>query len=158
MIEYARDAAAADRLHEECRSTEAGQSARLGWIEGTAAGRAHRVEGLGDRRVTAADARKLVDEVDAHWQEFYGRELTAQERRAVAIGAQAGGGAVFSGTTQEIARRHGWVVVTDNKATRGGGVAEMVDGRWVGDPEMVARIEAAEAAHEARTGEPVRWS
>jgi hypothetical protein len=130
------------------------EAGRLDWQD-TPAGRAYRAYGVPDRAPFGADDAD-VELVAAYHKRYWGRALTDDEKRAVAIGAtkRTGFGVEITDDSYSIARSLGWGVSTVHDYRQGKGLAVRVDGRWQGDPDVAARAERAEAARDAARSRP----
>ncbi len=130
-----------DQLHRQLQAEERA-GARF-WADGTAAGVAYGKFGIADR-APMESAREVADRADAQFEARWGRRLTDAERQAIVVGAQARRGPAFiGGTSYEIAQALGWSVTTEHSYRAGKGMAVYENGKWVGDPDVVARAERA---------------
>lgn len=126
------------------------------WSEQTPAGRFQAAMGV----TTVVDYERreaIVEETRSRFRTNYGRELDVAEidtvrRQAEVRAVTATGGRTFP-TSHALAEVLGWGVAVPPKDR---GFAKFQDGRWQGDPEIVAASEAADAARAARQAQGFR--
>lgn len=133
-------------------------SERRAWLE-TPAGQVHATFGITDA-VDYDRAEAMVDEVRKHHLRAYGRPLSDRELEVARMGAEARSlvpvAVDVPVTAAQLVERvnsatvnAGWSYVPEFRGQHSG-MATLQDGQWVGDPNVVERVQAAEADRAAR--------